>query len=292
VTVAFDPVIPTVVLLLDQSGSMNAIFTGAQTRWQSLYTALMDPNNGVVKSLENDVRFGLALYTSNGGGPTCPDLVEVWPPALGNHASIDTIYAPEVPQSDTPTGDAIDAIVAKLEMFTEPGPQLIVLATDGEPDTCEVPNPQNGQAEAIAAAENAYAKDIQTVILAVGDDVSLGHQQDMANAGAGEPVPANCPPCAPTYQPSDPDEMVNNFIDIINGARTCVFTLEGEVDPALADQGTVKLNGVELDYQDADGWKLNSPSEIELTGAACDEIMNGGDDEVTGSFPCGAIIPD
>ena len=33
-----------------------------------------------------------------------------------------------------------------------PGDKVIVLATDGEPDTCAEPNPQNGQGVAVAAA--------------------------------------------------------------------------------------------------------------------------------------------
>ena len=62
VTVTFEKQIPTVVLLIDQSGSMTESF-GNGTRWNVLYDTLMDPGTGLVKALETDVRFGLALYT-------------------------------------------------------------------------------------------------------------------------------------------------------------------------------------------------------------------------------------
>ena len=109
----------------------------------------------------------------------------------------------------------------------------------------------------------------------------------MANAGVGLPVGGQTN--APFYQPQNKQELIDNFTSIINGQRSCVLTLDGEVDPELADQGKVFLDGEELGYDDPDGWRLNSPSEIELTGAACDAIKTG-EHEITGSFPCDAII--
>src|SRR5690606_25467856 len=148
VDVNFDAVIPTVVVLIDQSGSMTENFSG-QERWTAVYNALM-ANDGLITTLQSQVRFGLALYTYNGGN-MCPDIISV-NPALDNRDPIDTVYSPERPQGDTPTGDAIDAIMPMFADNPTGGPQIILLATDGEPDTCEQPNPQNGHGEAIAAA--------------------------------------------------------------------------------------------------------------------------------------------
>jgi hypothetical protein len=289
VAISFEPVVPSVVLLIDQSGSMQANFPGG-TRWTVLYDALMNPTTGVVKALQDQVRFGLALYTGHDDVAQCPALIQVTPPSLNNHSAIDAVYAPEDPGGDTPTGDSIDVIAPMLSGLAEPGPKMIILATDGEPDTCAVPNPQLGQPEAIAAAQAAYAAGVETVILAVGGQVSQTHQQDMANAGAGMAVPASCPPCAPTYQPSDPQAMADAFTSIINGARSCILTVDGELDPDQASKGKVWLNGILLAFEHPDGWKLLSATEIELLGKACDEIMDGGDDEVIGEFPCDAVI--
>jgi hypothetical protein len=90
----FEKRTPTVMLLIDQSGSMSSSFGGG-SRWNVLHDALMDANTGVVARLEHDVRFGLALYTSHGGsaGGTCPVLTTV-PMKLGNYADIESVYAP------------------------------------------------------------------------------------------------------------------------------------------------------------------------------------------------------
>ena len=78
VSVSFEANEATVVLLIDQSGSMDQDYDGTD-RWGALYDALMDPSDGVVASLESEVRLGLALYTSYDGfdGPTCPVVTEV-----------------------------------------------------------------------------------------------------------------------------------------------------------------------------------------------------------------------
>ncbi|MEM1030864.1 MAG: vWA domain-containing protein [Myxococcota bacterium] len=299
VEVSFEPQVPTVVLLIDQSGSMNVDFNGQGSRWDVVYDALMNPTTGVVKQLEGQVRFGLALYTY-ANGPTCPELVEVAPPILNHHAAIDAAYVPESPRADTPTGDSITAITAPLMAVTEPGPKLIILATDGEPDRCEDPNAhdQVSRDEATDAAQAAFAQGIETVIIAVGNQVSQEHQQDMANAGSGRPVPAaiGCDPvadpvnCAPTYEPTSKQALIDAFNEIIIGQRTCIFTLDGQVIPGKECDGTVLVNGTVLGCNDPNGWQLNSPTEIEFLGTACDTILNDANADVSVSFPCDSVV--
>lgn len=286
VTVTFDKQIPTVVLLIDQSGSMTESFGGG-TRWNVLYDTLMDPGTGLVKALESDVRFGLALYTSEDGnaGGTCPMLTEV-PITLGNYDAIDAVYSLAHPKGDTPTGESIDAVAAKLDAVSEPGPKVIVLATDGEPDTCAVPNPQHGQSESIAAAQAAFAKDIRTFIISVGSDVGVQHLQDVANAGVGLPVGG--PDKAPYYVGLNQQALIDAFTNIIQGVRTCVFTLNGKVDPTMASQGKVTIDGQSISYGGSDGWKLNSPTEIEIVGASCDLVQTG-EHTIAITFPCGSV---
>jgi hypothetical protein len=260
----------------------------------------MNPTDGVVLQLQDSVRFALALYTYSSGS-TCPELVEVMPPALDNFGAIDAVYALEQPINNTPTGESLAAVAAELASFNEPGPKLIILATDGDPDRCANPDGHDQVSKDLAtdAAEAAFAQDIETVIVAVGDQVSLQHQQDMANAGSGKPVPASypCDPvadpqtCAPTYQPASKQALVDAFLSIINGKRTCVFTLDGAVQAGKECDGTVMVNGVKIPCNDPDGYKLNNPSEIEFVGAACDSIMNDPSVVIEASFPCGSVIP-
>lgn len=288
VHVTFEQQIPTVVLLIDQSGSMTEDFSGG-TRWSVLRQTLTDPQSGLIANLEDVVRFGLALYTSDGGfsGGTCPQLAQVQT-SLGNYAQIKSVYDSAGPGGDTPTGESINAVAQQLAALDVEGPKIIVLATDGEPDTCAVPNPQNGQPEAIAAAQAAYGAGVQTFIISVGADVGIQHLQDMANAGAGLAV--NGGNDAPYYQALDQASLISAFDNIIDGVRGCIFTLDGEVvgDPAA---GTVVLDGEPLTYGDPNGWKLNNANEVELVGAACEAIQDG-EHDLDVSFPCGDVEVD
>ncbi len=288
VVVKFEKQVPTVMLLIDQSGSMTAAF-GNGNRWDVLYQTLMDANTGIVKTLQNDVRFGLALYTSDGGnvGGVCPMLAKV-PLSLANFAAIDAVYKPQTPKGDTPTGESISAVAKDLVAYNEPGPKVIVLATDGEPDTCAVPNPQNGQPESIKAAQDAYGQNIKTFVISVGSEVSDGHLQDVANAGAGLPVGGA--EKAKFYKALDPQALVDAFDAIINGVRSCVLKLNGTVDVESAAAGKVSLDGMVLGYNDANGWRLNAPDEIELLGTSCETIKNG-DHLISVEFPCGIVVP-
>jgi hypothetical protein len=172
--------------------------------------------------------------------------------------------------------------------YAEPGPKVIVLATDGEPDTCAQPNPQNGQPESIAAAQAAFGKGIETYVISVGSGVSLNHLQDMANAGKGLTVGGS--QNATYYQANNQASLVSAFNEIIYGVRSCVFTLDGKVDAAEAGKGVVTLDGKALGYNDPNGWKLNPPSEVELVGTACSAIKSG-DHKVAIDFPCGVYSP-
>jgi hypothetical protein len=45
-----------------------------------------------------------------------------------------------------------------------------------------------------------------------------------------------------------------------------------------------------LTYMGKDGWRLNSPSVLELLGSACETIKSG-DHDLKILFPCGVIVP-
>jgi hypothetical protein len=274
-------------LLVDQSSSMEEDFDNTD-RWNAVQNALTTPTTGVVAQLETAVRFGLTLFTSFNGsdGGTCPVLTTV-APGLNNHLEIREQWLDEDPEDETPTGESLAAVTASLLADPDPGPKVIVLATDGEPDTCAQANPNEGQALAVAAAEDAFAAGIRTFIISVGDNVGANHLQDMANAGAG--VGAGDPD-ATYYVPDDQDAMVEAFESIINGVRQCTFTLDTPILPGWESAGTVTINGVEIPYDDPDGWRINTPTEIELLGSSC-EAVQAGEVEIAIEFSCEAIDP-
>lgn len=275
------PQTPTLLLLVDQSGSMTADFDNT-TRWDAIRTTLLDPQNGVVATLESDIRFGLTLYTSNDGdaGGMCPILIET-PPAIDNFAAIETAFDNSGgPQVDTPTGESIAAVTPGLVADAAPGDKYIVLATDGEPDTCAEPNPQNGQDEAVMAAEAAFSMGIRTFVISVGDEVSDAHLQDMANAGAGV---QQGDPDATFYKALDQQALIDAFDDIIQGVRDCRIDLNDPIFPDKANLCTVSVNDMDIPFDDPDGWQVNGASEIELVGSACMSIQDG---DVTVGMKC------
>lgn len=283
--VTFEPKTPTIYLLLDQSGSMTAAFNGV-TRWQAVYDALLAPGQGLVEQFQAEVRFGMGLYTAQDADPVCPQITEV-APDLNNYGAMEAVFIMNQPVEDTPTGDSIVAVLPTVLADPAEGTKAIVLATDGEPDTCAVLDPQMGQPEAVAAATMAYDQGVLVYIISVGDEVSDAHLQDMANAGAGVQMGD---PNAPFWKANDNAGLVAAFQQIIEGVRSCKLGLNGSVEEGKADQCSVLVNGAPVPFGDPDGWQLNDPSEVELVGAACDAIQEGAA-SVKITCPCGVVIP-
>jgi hypothetical protein len=301
-------VTPTVLLLIDQSSSMNDAFPAdknAGSKWNVLRNALLDPKTGIIEVLQNDVDFGLALYSGDNSG--CPLLTTV-NYAIGNYAAIDAIYATAKPIDNTPTGESILSVIGYkgfsidarghitggslgsggLGMLSTAGPKVIILATDGDPDTCAAPN-SNGtdppKEVSVEATQIAFKNGIKTYVIAVGDEVSVTHQQEVANAGVGLAPTAS--PGAPYYVTSNGGDLIAAINKIVYGVRSCRFTLNGTVTAGSESLGTVLLNGKALRYMDPNGWHLNGASELEVVGTACDTIKTS-DATLSVSFPCDA----
>lgn len=289
----------TVLMLIDQSGSMNEQF-GNGARWNVLRDALIDMNTGIISTLQAKVRFGLALYTSEGGfgsgtpPKTCPMLTEV-APALNNYAAITAKYLPDDWKGDTPTGESIEAAVKMLDAVSDPGPKVLVLATDGEPDSCADPNPGDAKGHdaarqlSVTAVQNAFQKQISTFVISVGTEVGKDHLRAVANAGQGLAVDVDM--TDRFYLTNNQAELAKAFDTIVGGVRSCVFTLNGRVDDMRADTGTVLLDGKPLVYKDKDGWLMMSPTVLEIQGAACTTFKSNGDHDLNIDFPCGVIVP-
>ena len=285
--VKFEAQTPTVLLLIDQSGSMTENFGGTD-RWDAVYDALLDQDDGLVPDLEDKIRFGMALYTSFDGneGGECP-VITATTPALNNYAAIEASYEAAKPEDETPTGDSIAAVTPTLVMDPSPGNKVIVLATDGEPDTCAEPNPQNGQQASVDAAAAAFAQGVRLYVISVGAEVSDEHLQDVANAGVGV---GQGDPNAPFYKANDADALAAAFAEIVEGVRDCKLDVDGKVAEGGEAECVVSVNGEPVPYGTDDGWQLNNPSEIELVGGSCDAIQDG-DVAVSIKCACGVVTP-
>jgi von Willebrand factor type A domain len=315
--VKFEKLIPTVLLLVDESGSMfeNQYPTGgAASRWVVLRNAILDPA-GFLKTLDGKVRFGLATYTSdNNSLATCPIMAKTTI-TLGNAAAITAAYPgvtkPFSYKGDTPTAAAIKAGAKVLADVTEAGPKFIVLATDGDPDDCKQSDPNCGQDESVAETQSAYTQKIGTFVIGISDDVHAVFLQDIANAGAGLPVVRhtgpNCDPNQPPpylgtyataagtnamyYAPANQAAITTAFNTIIGSIRSCVLEMHGKIVLEKAGDGNVHLDGKELGFNDANGWKVPDPTHVELVGQACTQLNSEETPVVDITFPCDVYTP-
>ena len=316
--VEFNPVTPTVLLVIDRSGSMwDSAYGASPTRWQALYDALVGPGNAL-EGFAGVVRFGAMTYTSNPAGGMCP-IFRYVEPALDNFAPIKKLIDEDSPRpafkAETPTGLALKDAIAKLGPAAvvdqgRPDPRHIILVTDGEPDSCTTPDPQCGQDESIQALQTAFSMKIGTSVIGISSDVSARHLQDLANAGTGQPVlmpdiqyTYNCVNpgyatlsatyatsggSAPIYQPGDSKAIGDALQTLIRGVYDCSFTLNGTVDLARAHLGTVMLDGTKLAHEDANGWKMLDTVTLQLQGTACGAVQKDASKLVV-SFPCDVV---
>lgn len=292
VQLKFERVIPTVVLLIDQSHTMVIPFEpGAlgRSRWNTVRDVLMDPQTGFVPKLQAAARFGLTLYSAKDSS-MCPQLTQV-AVALDNYQALEDIYARQEPLDNTPTAESLDAVARQLAAYTEPGPKVIVLATDGNPDNCQNPDDNNSpdggatsKALVIDAAQRAFAQGISTYVISVGDEAAEEHLLNLAKAGQGGA------PDAKFYRALETSELVQAFDSILQGVVTCDFTLNGTVQPKDSARGDVKLDDVALGYGDADGWDMPDSGTVRLHGAACERAKVSAD-HLSILFPCGTIVP-
>lgn len=335
VEVDFTPQIPNVVLLIDQSASMNdddanfkskvdaAVLAGEYAlwdcpdsdnrrgsdetwRWNVVRNVLLNPDTGIVKPLEEKVRFGLTTYSSeNGFGSdeeaplTCPTLAEV-DISFGNHQAMLDAFQCSHLVNDTPTRESLTAVAEKLAAADFDGPKIIVLATDGAPDTCACDDwemqkgaecvaqtdymgtmyPASQYEQILVALEAQRIHDelgITIEVINVGDDTLTPHLDSVAVSGGAV--------SGASIDGTSPGALTDAFKTIIDGVRSCVIELDGEIAKGKESSGTVTLDSEELEFDGPDGWIVNSPSELELVGAACEAIKSG-DHDIDVKFPC------
>jgi hypothetical protein len=287
-------VVPTVILVVDRSASMAETF-GDGTRWDALKSSLL-AQNGLIKELQSQVNFGLTFYSAYSDevddvvSPIgeCPRMDPI-APARANFDEIVAHWGDKTWQDDTPTGEAIDSVVASLgldpgEPIPETEPIIFILATDGEPDSCAQldPNEEEAQMKSIAAVTRAFEKGIRTYVISVGNDLTAEHQIAVAKAGQGLGPSDTIEP----FRPQN-DQMLRDTLRNIVGAEiSCDITLDGSVEGGDPCLGQVELNGNALLCNDENGWELMDATHIRLMGSACEQLKSDASATLAVSFPC------
>ncbi|HKU39949.1 MAG TPA: vWA domain-containing protein [Polyangiales bacterium] len=303
VEISFAPKVPSVFILVDRSSSMFE---------RGLWNPLKEGVLAVIDKLDAEIRFGFSTYTGQVG--QCPQLTTAVPLAKQNFDAIKRAYdAVTMPQfkGETPTSLAITEVAGILAKEPSDTPKYILLVTDGEPDFCDDPNVTCSRDAVVAAVQAAYAKGIGTFIVSVGGSVDPMHLRDVANAGTGQPVTDRqmavhyqCPNStatysaesgsAPFFEPdvADRNALVMTLADTIAGVRSCVFDLQGKIaiDLKLQDQGDVQVDTLRVPYGPPDGYRMNSPTQLELLGGACQKLKQPETKTVSIDFPCEAVV--
>ena len=280
----FDRVTPTVLLLIDRSGSMNDDF-GGDSRWNVVRDTLTDQNDGLVSQLQSEVRFGLSLYSSENPGDdstvfdVCPNLVNVGV-SISNFQQIDEVFDNSEPLVHTPTGESLEAATEQLRADPDPAPKVIVLATDGDPDNCQDGDDHSEFSKRLSlnAVESAFGSGIRTFVIDVGGDADFDHLVDLAQAGQNDPD-------ARPYEADDTQQLEAAFRNIIGGVRGCSFSLDGEVPASQASRGSVTIGGTAVEFGSDDGWFMPDTRTVEIRGQAC-ETLKAGQAVVNITFPC------
>ena len=264
----------TVLLLIDRSGSMSELF-GSDTRWNVVRDALFSDQEGLVARLGETTRFGLVFYTSLEGflGGTCP-MMDYTGPLLGRPEVLQQAFDSTFPltDGDTPTGEALLEALAWFDEDNASGPRYLVLITDGEPDTCSEPDPQNGQEQALQAAREAHELGIEMYIVGVSSDLGASHLQQMANVAQGVRAEAQWERDPEAIQPivasNQEDALARQIQGALGDVRTCTITLDEDVD--IEGIFVVMLDGQEVP---ASEYSIEN-GQLILSGGACTKVMD------------------
>jgi hypothetical protein len=289
-------VIPRVILVLDGSCSMSTNYpaNGATSssqcvdnsagRWAALRNALIDPQHGVVTKLQSLVAFGLVVF---GTQPMCPIPIPPVKPALSNLASIEAQLPAIPPGQFTPTGEALNWVYDNLIEAEDPDrPQIVVLATDGEPNTCGVrdgdrdqPGMTNYQ-PSIDAVTKGTSKHVTTYVISLADSTGSFHDHLRLLANLGTPAGNGA-----LYEPASPEQLAANLEGLLGIAVGCDIALPYAVDSQNACKARVTLGDTALTCDDHDGFVLLDSTHVRLLGNACTRFT-AGKIKVDAFFPC------
>ena len=156
--------------------------------------------------------------------------------------------------------------------------------------------------------------------------------QAFANAGVGEPVQAPSVLSAPNVQlectgtpgwlaaytasgstgtslgtyssngsakvfrpdPTDQQALSDLLQGTVAGIKSCVFDLAAglHVNLARLAEAGVAIEGQSVARDDANGWRMNDATQLELVGEACDRWREPGSRSIDFDFPCGLVTDD
>jgi hypothetical protein len=309
------PATPSVMFLLDASGSMNETFaSNGATRWQVLGSSLAT----ALPSVNNTMSIGAVVFpdVSQQSDQDCaaPSSVNL-APAVGNVDPLLNLINSISPLGGTPTADAIPVAAQDLlGIRAASNARAIILATDGAPncnpaldsDTCTCADPQQticGQqgppfdpqlclddTRTVSRITEFTAEGLPTYVIGIHDPGNTEDESvlnEMADAG-GRPLSG----ADHYYSAASQADLENAFVAIRNQIGTCTY-LTSSV-PNGQGTITVTVNGVTIPFDPSgkQGWKWGDEAngEIIFVGQACTNLgeADGGTQKIDANVACSA----
>jgi len=125
-----------------------------------------------------------------------------------------------------------------------------------------------------------------------------GWKEDAVAAGRAMLMPLG------TYAPTDgtahvfnpdplqQDALAKDLIAAVSTAKSCVFDLTGKVsvNTGRLAEASVAIEGKTIPLDNTNGWRMNTPTQLELAGDACTTWRQPANTHFSSDFPCGIII--
>jgi len=100
------------------------------------------------------------------------------------------------------------------------------------------------------------------------------------------------------YTPSAANsaQLVTQLTAALSNVKSCTFDLGNingksiKVNRNMLNQAHVKIMGADVPLDDTNGWRMNSDSELELTGSACTTWRDPASTDIKFDFPCEVFI--
>jgi len=296
-TVKADKVPLDMMIMLDQSGSMRFDDAQGNEKWTSVTTAL---NSFVGQPNLDGVSVGLNYFGLNGDSCDANDYAgadKEISPLPGAAAGITQSMSNHGPSTGTPTKPALQGAIMHAEAWSSAHPGdsvVVVLATDGLPESCSTNNiPQ--------VAADGLAQHIATYVIGVGEGGNLMNQIAMAGGSTQ------------AFLVDTGGNTNQQFLDAMNAIRKnalgCNYTIPPPTDGGIPDFNSVNVvytpsgGGApvtipRVDSKAAcpatgDAWYYDDPAnpmQILLCDATCTVVEADATGEVDIALGCGTVI--
>lgn len=266
-----------VLIALDRSWSMLNRRLNDRTRIQSIRFELLN----LVKNNQGAVAFGYEEFPAKTacdrsmGCCASPVLVA---PSLSSYSLIENQSRCDTGSGcpDGLTESPTDQALIRARTYFESDPNVdserfVFLVTDGEPD-CSAD--ANACPQALAETGRLASKQVKTLVLALGDEVTKGGCLDLVSGAGLAPRPGS-----PSYVfVMDGNRLREQMQEALSPvlSRTCRFVIDRSVPP---DKFVLLINSTitPRDPNRRDGWNFEpgSSSVVRFYGNLCDRLRSG-----------------